>query len=180
MKTNRKLRIVVSCMLVASCTLSAYGCGNDLGTGEAATEPIIIEVPATEAPTTEKVLTEVPTTEALTTEILETEPPTTEAPETEAPTTEDNLIDGMHPEFKEAMDSYEDFFDEYCEFMKKYSESDNALGMLADYTAFMAEYAKAMGELEDLENEEMNEAETAYYTEVMARINAKLLNIAVQ
>ncbi|MBQ7004496.1 MAG: hypothetical protein IJN57_11130 [Oscillospiraceae bacterium] len=185
MKMYKKLRIVVSCILIASYTLSTYGCGNDAETGEVETKPIIIEAPATDVPTTEKAVTEAPATEAVTTTIPETEAPATEAPttdipEADAPTTENNLIDGMRPEFKEAMDSYEEFFDEYCEFMKKYSESDNVFGMLADYTAFMAEYAKAMEELEDLKNQEMNEAETAYYTEVMARINAKLLDVAVQ
>ncbi len=34
--------------------------------------------------------------------------------------TSDELVDGMRPEFKAAMDSYEEFYDDYCELMKKY------------------------------------------------------------
>ena len=29
-----------------------------------------------------------------------------------------DLVDGMRPEFKEAMDSYEEFYEEYCEVSK--------------------------------------------------------------
>ncbi len=35
---------------------------------------------------------------------------------------ETNLVNGMRPKFKEAMDSYEAFYDEYCTFMKKYND----------------------------------------------------------
>ena len=35
-----------------------------------------------------------------------------------------DMVDGMHRDFKEAMDSYEEFFDEYVAFMKKYENSD--------------------------------------------------------
>lgn len=34
---------------------------------------------------------------------------------------------GLSEEFVEIMAAYEDFFDEYCAFMKKYKESDNEL-----------------------------------------------------
>lgn len=34
----------------------------------------------------------------------------------------EELVDGMRPEFKEAMASYEAFYDEYCNIMKKYAE----------------------------------------------------------
>ena len=45
------------------------------------------------------------------------------------------------------MDSYEAFFDEYVEFMKKYKDSDDPTSMLADYADYMAKYADAMEKL---------------------------------
>lgn len=86
--------------------------------------------------------------------------------------------DGIRPEFKEAMDSYEAFFDEYVEFMKKYSNSSDTLSLLTDYMSFMSRYVETMKSLEELGESDMSEAEALYYVEVMARINAKLLEVA--
>ena len=103
-------------------------------------------------------------------------------PEENAETADNSeeLVDGMRPEFKEAMDSYEVFFDEYCDFMKKYSESSDVTALLSDYTDYMAKYADAMQKLDELGEEELNSAELKYYTEVMGRINQKLVEAAVQ
>lgn len=91
------------------------------------------------------------------------------------------LIDGMHPEFKEAMDTYEAFFDEYIAFMKKYAESDGTdLTLLSDYADYMSKYAETMEAFEEWENKELNTAETAYYIEVQTRISQKLLQVAQQ
>lgn len=87
------------------------------------------------------------------------------------------LVDGMRPEFKDALDSYEDFFDEYVEFMKKYMDSKDTTGMLMDYMDYMSKYADMMEKLEKLGDEEMNTAEAAYYLEVTTRINKKLLDV---
>ena len=37
---------------------------------------------------------------------------------------EEALVDGMRPDFKAAMDSYETFFEYYCEFMENYDTSN--------------------------------------------------------
>ena len=84
---------------------------------------------------------------------------------------------GIDPDFKAAMDSYEQFFDEYCTFMKKYSESDDPLSMMDDYAKFMSQYAETMSKIEALEEGDMNTAEAIYYAEVMNRINKKLLEV---
>ena len=61
----------------------------------------------------------------------------------ENPKSRDKSVDGMRPEFKKAMDSYEEFMTEYCEFMKKYGESDGTdLGLVADYADYMSKYAE--------------------------------------
>ena len=82
---------------------------------------------------------------------------------------------GISPEFKAAMDSYEAFFDEYIAFMQKYSNSDDPAGMLMDYSNYMLKYADAMEKLNQMDTEEMTIEEQAYYIEVMARIQKKLL-----
>ncbi len=87
------------------------------------------------------------------------------------------LVNGMRPEFKEAMDSYEEFFDEYCEFMKKYNSSSDPSSMIGDYLSFMSRYTETMAKLDAINDDELNYVELAYYTEVMARINQKLLEI---
>lgn len=79
---------------------------------------------------------------------------------------------------KEEKDSYEAFFDEYVEFMRKYKESDNSILMLADYTSFLTKYTQAMSDLEKMKTNDLSVEEFAYYTEVMLRINQKLLTVA--
>lgn len=82
------------------------------------------------------------------------------------------------PEFKEAMDSYERFFDEYVEFMKKYSSSDDALAMLTDYSKYMITYAETMEKMEATNTDDLSAEDMAYYIDTMARIQKKLLEAA--
>lgn len=90
----------------------------------------------------------------------------------------DKLVNGMRAEFKTAMDGYEAFFDEYCAFMKKYQTSGDSLDMLNEYMHFMSQYTETMEKLDDIGDEELNDAELAYYTQVMTRINQKLLEVS--
>lgn len=89
-----------------------------------------------------------------------------------------DLIDGMRPKFKEALDSYEAFFDEYCEFLEKYQKSPTDLSLIKDYTEYMTQYADTMSKMEALDDGEMNEAEMKYYIEVTGRISKKLLEVS--
>lgn len=86
--------------------------------------------------------------------------------------------DDIRPEFKEALDGYEAFMNEYCEFMKNYMESDDIFSMTADYTKLMTEEIEWMEKMNNLEDEEMNSAELKYYTEVTMRVSQKLLEIS--
>ncbi len=107
---------------------------------------------------------------------------TTAADETEAPKDEtpaENLVDGMRPEFKEALDSYEDFFDEYCAFMKKMKDNPDDLSLLGEYTEYLTQYSETMEKMGELDDGEMNDAELKYYLEVTNRINEKLLDAAL-
>lgn len=107
-----------------------------------------------------------------------TDIPAGNAPEsTTEETTE--MVDGIRRDFKEAMDNYEAFFDEYVAFMKKYAASDGSdPALLADYATYMSKYADVMADLEAWDSKDMNTAEIAYYIEVQSRINQKLLEVA--
>ncbi|MBQ9942117.1 MAG: hypothetical protein IJP03_03815 [Christensenellaceae bacterium] len=104
------------------------------------------------------------------------EPEETEEPEkTEAPEAEN----GISPDFKAAMDSYEEFFDDYVAFMKKYNASKNPLSMLSEYSEFMDQYAQTMEALEAWEEENLTTEEAKYLLEVTTRINEKVASILV-
>lgn len=154
------------------------------------TEPPATEPTTTQPTETEPTTTQPPETEPTTTQPPETEPTTTQPPETEPPETEPsvvettpeptnndgNMIDGMRADFKKAMDDYEAFIDEYIEFMKKYSESDgSSLTLLADYLEFLEKYNEMSESMDKWESEDMNDIERAYYLEVLARCNKKML-----
>lgn len=118
------------------------------------------------------------TTEVPETELSEIE--TTEASEAEIEATESAASNntGIRPEFREVMDSYEAFIDEYCAFMKKYAESENSASMLSDYLSYMTQYADTMSKLSEIDDGSLSTEELAYYTEVNLRISQKLLEAA--
>ena len=81
-------------------------------------------------------------------------------------------------EFKKTMDKYEDFIDEYVKFMKSYQDSDDVMGMLNDYTEYMSKYQEVMDGLNSIDEDELSDADLAYYLEVNSRISKKLLEAA--
>ncbi len=96
------------------------------------------------------------------------------------PEEEKNTLEkGIRPEFKEVMDGYEAFFDEYVEFMKKYMNADatTMLGLMSDYAEYMTQYTETMSKLSELEDGEMTTEEALYFMEVYSRITAKLLEV---
>lgn len=93
-------------------------------------------------------------------------------------TTADAAGDGISPEFKEAMDSYEAFFREYCEIIKQYRENPSDAALLAKYSEYLVQYAETMSKLEAIDEDSLSEAELLYYTEVSGRITEMLLEVA--
>lgn len=81
-------------------------------------------------------------------------------------------------DFKASMDSYEQFFDQYVEFMKKYKDSGDSISMLADYTKMMQRYTDTMNKLNAIDQNSLSAADEAYYLEVMGRITQKLASVA--
>lgn len=85
---------------------------------------------------------------------------------------------GVRKSVKDAIDSYEAFFNEYAAFMKKYTSSSDALSMLGDYTKMMTRYAASMEKWEKFSKEnQLNDAELKYYTEATIRIEKTLLSV---
>ena len=85
--------------------------------------------------------------------------------------------DGVTPEFKATMDSYEAFFDEYVAFMKAVDENPGNLALLLQYAAMLERYTEAMEELDAMGEEELSDADMIYYVQTMARIEVKLLEL---
>ena len=77
--------------------------------------------------------------------------------------------------FKETMDSYEKFFDDYIAFMKKYKENPNDMELLTDYLDWMQKYSDYMEKLDSIDQDSLSDADLAYYIEVNTRISKKLL-----
>ena len=83
----------------------------------------------------------------------------------------------MRPEFKEAMDSYEAFYDEYCEFMKKYNANPTDTELISSYGDIMTEMVEMTEKFEAWEENDLNTAELKYYIEVNNRVAQKLVDV---
>jgi len=134
-------------------------------------------VTATAAPTATPKPTATPApTPAAAPEAEETAEEAAASEETPAPTEAPaEKSDGISPEFRATMESYEAFFDEYVEFMQKYAANPTSTALLMDYMNYLTAYSEAMEKLENLDTSKLNNAELALYTETMARISSKLL-----
>lgn len=107
-------------------------------------------------------------------------PPPEATPEpTPEPIEEKNELTGIRPEFKEAMDSYEAFFDKYIDFMNRYENADTTelMNMMTDYLQYMTDFVETMEEMEEMEDEEMSTEEALYYAQVTSRISRKLMTV---
>ena len=89
----------------------------------------------------------------------------------------DNIID---PKFKEAMDSYEEFIDEYVDFMKKYHANPTNATLINEYAEYTSKYAEMLKKFNEWEDEDLNSAETAYYIDVQARVSKKLVAVSYE
>jgi len=121
----------------------------------------------------ESVTTEDATTEDTTTEDLATEENIDDTESEEA----DDSSAAISLEFKQTMDDYEAWFDHYCEVMQKYQDNPSDLSLLSEMTELLSEETAMLEQLENMDQAEMNTAELAYYLEVTARIEKKLLEV---
>lgn len=88
----------------------------------------------------------------------------------------ETAADGIRPEFKEAMDSYESFYTEYCEFMKEYRENSTDLSLMAKYTDMLTKAEEMDKAFEEWNEDEMNDEELEYYFDVNNRVMNMLLD----
>ena len=102
-------------------------------------------------------------------EVKEEAAPEAEEPAAEAP------ADGVRPEFRAAMESYEAFFDEYVSFMQSVDENNTSTEVLMQYYEYLAKYEDAMTKLDAIDESELSYEEDLLYLETMNHINQKLL-----
>lgn len=103
---------------------------------------------------------------------------TVEVPEeTETTEPEAELVDGMRPEFKAAMDSYEEFYMEYCDFMEKYNRNPSDLTLMGEYFLLLAKMEEMEADFASWTEGELNDAEFAYYLEVSDRVMERMLEV---
>lgn len=171
MKKKWKWIIVVIVLLLC---FRACGSKPKKNTKPTATLPTVSQtvptVPATTAPMT------VTSTEAT------TEPET--VPETEAPTQSETTVPateadptGIRPEFKEAMDAYEAFYDEYCTFIEDYKKNPTDLSLLGKYAGMLSKMEEIDRKFNAWDESEMSSEELKYYLEVNTRIQKRMIDL---
>lgn len=87
---------------------------------------------------------------------------------------------GVTPELKAFLDSYEAYMDQYIAFMQKYENSDDTYSMLYDYLDMMQQYADFTEKLDQYDTDKMSAVDSAYYLEVTTRVAKKLYAAAIQ
>ncbi len=85
----------------------------------------------------------------------------------------------VSPDFKANMDQYEKFFDSYVDFMKAFSKDDATAEQLLEYNKFMSEYPKTQEAINNIDTNNLSDADKAYYVEVTERISKKLLELSL-
>ncbi len=130
--------------------------------------PVEKETPKEEAPAPEE-------------EKKEESAPEEEAAEDEAAEEEEEPAkksDGVDPDLKAFLDSYEAFVDEYVVFMKKYQKDPtNALSMLGEYSKIMDKYADFAEKIDKYDTKTMSPADAKYYLEVTSRCTQKMMGV---
>lgn len=104
-------------------------------------------------------------------------PDTVEEPETGV-NDEPESIDGVDPDLRAFLDSYEEFMDEYIVFMKKYmADPGNAVSMITEYASIMEKYGEFADAIDKYDEEEMSTEDAKYYLEVTTRVTQKMMEI---
>lgn len=167
-KKRSKLKIAIVIILVLVAIGAIGACGND--SQEPAAEPAQVEEPAAEE---ENAAAEEDAEAADDQDAAADQEEQKE--EAEEP---EESSDKMDPDFKKTMDDYEAWFDHYCEVMKKYQENPSDVEVLTEMTDLLSEETEMLDQMNSMDQSEMNNAELAYYLEVTARIEKKLLEVA--
>ena len=85
---------------------------------------------------------------------------------------------GLRKEFKDAMDAYEKYIDEYVAFMKKYKANSSDVTLMTQYAKMMQKYNDAVTSFNKWQSDSsMNSEELKYYVDVQNRVTKKLTEI---
>lgn len=98
------------------------------------------------------------------------------APQTEAPT-EETTASGLRPEFKQAMDSYESFYNEYVDLLKQYKANPTDFSILTKYMSMLSKVEEIDAAFKAWDSSDMTSEELKYYLEVSTRIQKKLVDL---
>lgn len=152
-------------------------CSPKKETTDITTAPVAeITTTTTEATTKETAATT--TTAATTAATTEADTEESEEETTEAETSKDsNAVD---PDLKAYLDSYEAYMDEYIDFMVKMNDNPNDLTVLTEYTEMLLKYNEFAEAIDKYDPDTMSPADSAYYWEVINRVNKKLMDANVE
>ncbi len=95
--------------------------------------------------------------------------------ETQTPASSADVPEGVNPDLKAFLDSYEAFMNEYIEFMSSYDASSSSVTMLLQYAELMKQYADFAEKVDAYDTDDMSNEDAAYYLEVIARVQANLI-----
>lgn len=85
--------------------------------------------------------------------------------------------DGVTPSVKAALDEYETFMNQYCDFMEEYIGSGYSVNMMSNYSKFLSQYNKVSSKFRAIDTTTFTAADSAYYAEVVARTTERLSKI---
>lgn len=173
-KLTAALLAFTACVSLSGCTVPTEKSGGTRAETEGSTYVTTAATSSVESEETSETTAEETETETSFTE--ETELQTEEEVPEESEDTAAELK-GIRPEFKEALDAYEEFFDEYCIIMKKYMENPLDMSILTEYYEFMEKADEWDEKIEAMDEGEMSDEEFAYYMEVTTRVLTKMLEI---
>lgn len=169
---NRWIAAVLALLLCLS------ACGSK--SKEAPTQP-----ETTQAITTQPATTQPETTQASTTQPEITQPAVEASSESQAPVptveapaeSEPAAPAGIRPEFKDAMDSYEAFYNDYCEIMAKYAKNPTDLSILGKYADMLAKAEEMDKKFKAWDEGSLSNEELKYYLDVMNRVQKKMIDL---
>ena len=95
---------------------------------------------------------------------------TTESEENNGSSDSGEVTLDVDPDFKELMDKYEEFFNEYCDFMEEYENDPSNEALISKYTEWNTEYADYMEQINNINADDLSSSDWAYYSMVMGRI----------
>lgn len=165
-------------LFIAVMVVTLIACDEKMASNEVVgNEAAVSETVQSEVVENEVVLEEVESTVEAVVEVEEETLEEERVVETEEADNAGELVDGMRPEFKEAMDSYEAFYEEYCEVLKKYKEEPTNLAILTEYSGLMEKSIEMSVKFEEWDEGELNTDELKYYVEVSGRVTQMLVEV---